>query len=166
MTGRHAFRIRVRRGVVTLAVLVAPVLLAAAAAYAGRPQASPSAPAASDEELAIVDALQATVVDWNRGNLDGFMALYDESTSFVTGAGVIGRDALRQRYATSFFTGSRPDQQLRFDELILRPLGRDHLLMISRYVLSGGGMPDRSGRFTLVWGRTPAGWRILHDHSS
>ena len=58
------------------------------------------------------------------------------------------------------------DQQVRFDQTTVRPLGADHALMTGRFTLSGGGQPDRSGWFSLVWKRTPSGWRILHDHSS
>ena len=42
----------------------------------------------------------------------------------------------------------------------------DAALATARFVLSGGGKPDQSGWFTLVWLRTPAGWRAVHDHSS
>ena len=35
-----------------------------------------------------------------------------------------------------------------------------------RVLLSGGGEAEKSGWFTLVWVRTPEGWRAVHDHSS
>ncbi len=34
------------------------------------------------------------------------------------------------------------------------------------FILSGGSEPEQSGWFTLVWVRTPAGWKAVHDHSS
>jgi ketosteroid isomerase-like protein len=42
----------------------------------------------------------------------------------------------------------------------------DHALITGRFTLSGGGKDEQTGRFTLIWMRTPAGWRIVHDHSS
>jgi ketosteroid isomerase-like protein len=71
-----------------------------------------------------------------------------------------------RRYREKYFAGGRPLQALRFDDLAVRPLGPDHALVTGRFLLSGGGLADQSGRFTLVWVRTPEGWRILHDHSS
>jgi ketosteroid isomerase-like protein len=47
----------------------------------------------------------------------------------------------------------------------VRPLGRDHALAVGRFVLSGGGLAERSGWFTLLWERAPGGWRVIHDHS-
>lgn len=129
--------------------------------------ATPSAllrrPEPSEE---LIRLLQATTVMWNRGDLDGFMAPYAASATYMTPGGLIGVDAMRARYLEKYFTGSTPDQQLRFDALEVRALGGDHALMTGRYTLAGGGKTEQTGRFTLVWTRTPAGWRILHDHSS
>ena len=118
------------------------------------------------EEAALMQAIQATAAAWNRGDVDGFMAPYAESATYMTPAGLIGVDALRARYLAKYFTGTKPDQQLRFDQLEVRALGTDHALMTGRFTLVGGGKPDQTGRFSLTWMRMPAGWRILHDHSS
>ena len=61
--------------------------------------------------------LQATTANWNQGDLDGFIAPYADATAFMTPAGPIGKDAMRARYQSRYFTGSRPDQQLRFEQL-------------------------------------------------
>jgi ketosteroid isomerase-like protein len=60
----------------------------------------------------------------------------------------------------------KPIQQLRFTELAVRPLAADAALATARWTLSGGGKPDQTGWFTLVLLRSPAGWRVVHDHSS
>jgi len=117
-----------------------------------------------DREL--VKALNATAEMWNRGDVDGFMAPYAASATYMTPAGLIGVDAMRARYLAKYFTGATPDQQLRFDQLEVRALGADHALMTGRFTLAGGSKPEQTGRFTLVWMRTPSGWRITHDHSS
>lgn len=111
-------------------------------------------------------ALTATADMWNRGDIDGFMAPYAATATYMTPDGLIAVDAMRARYLKKYFTGSRPDQQLRFDQLDVRPLGAGHALMTGRFTLAGGGKPQLTGRFTLVWLQTPDGWRILHDHSS
>jgi ketosteroid isomerase-like protein len=110
--------------------------------------------------------LLATTERWNAGDLDGFIAPYGEQTTFMTPGGLIDRDAMRSRYLSRYFTGTRPDQQLRFERLQVRPLGADHALMTGRFVLTGGGKAEQAGWFSLVWNRTPGGWRIIHDHSS
>ena len=143
-----------------LPALVAAGLLAAAplgpAARAGR----------GDDRAAIVRTLNDSAEDWNRGDLDRFVAPYATGSTFMTPAGPVGRPAVVQRYRDKYFAGGRPRQTLRFDELDVRSLGRDHALMTGRFLLAGGGLPDQSGRFTLIWVRQADGWRILHDHTS
>lgn len=115
---------------------------------------------------ALIAQLQATAVDWNRGDLDAFIAPYDASSTFMTKQGPIDRDAMRAHYKDVFFGANAKPRPLRFEHVSVRPLGEDHALMTGHFVLSGDGKPDQSGWFTLVWMRTPQGWRILHDHSS
>ncbi len=116
--------------------------------------------------------LQASARDWNRGDLDGFLASYQDSvaTTFVTSTGLIhGVGAIRDRYRAGYWKqGGLPPQLLRFDELVVRPLGPDHALVTGRYILTErtGGAAAGQGRFSLVLRRTPAGWKIVHDHSS
>ncbi|HEX9109155.1 MAG TPA: nuclear transport factor 2 family protein [Longimicrobiales bacterium] len=116
--------------------------------------------------------LQASAEDWNRGNLDGFLSTYLDSpeTTFMTGPGLIhGLDPIRQRYREHYFTaGALPPQLLRFDSLVVRPLGGDYALATGRYILTDRktGAPAGNGNFSLVLRRTTAGWKIIHDHSS
>jgi ketosteroid isomerase-like protein len=44
-------------------------------------------------------------------------------------------------------------------------LGASDALVTGQYILSGAGIPDRTGWFTTVWERRPQGWRMIHDHS-
>jgi uncharacterized protein (TIGR02246 family) len=144
------------------ATMLAMVLLMSLAAV------SASAPPIDNraDEAGLIRLLQSTAVAWNGGDLDAFVAPYADDATYMTATGPIGRDAIKARYASKYFTGGKPDQQVRFDQTTVRPLGADHALMTGRFTLSGGGQPDRSGWFSLVWKRTPSGWRILHDHSS
>jgi ketosteroid isomerase-like protein len=113
----------------------------------------------------VIQQLMATAVEWNRGSLEGFIAPYAEESTFMTPAGPIGRAAMVERYRQKYFATGRPLQTLRFEQVEARRLGVDHALMTGRFVLTGGGLAEQSGRFTLVWVRSREGWRILHDHS-
>jgi len=110
--------------------------------------------------------LVATTTDWNNGNLDGFVSLYDSSATYMTRDGLIGLDTLKAHYQKSYFKGKQPKQQLAFQELQVKPLGNTYALVTGKFVLTGAGQPEQSGRFSLVYHLTNAGWKILHDHSS
>jgi ketosteroid isomerase-like protein len=141
--------------------VIVGLAVAAAIVPLGGAQSSPASEVAS-----LPAALAATTDRWNAGDLEGFIAPYAAHTTFMTPAGPIDREAMRQRYLGRYFTGSRPDQQLRFEQLQVRPLDAGHALLTGRFVLTGGGKPEQSGWFTLIWARTADGWRIIHDHSS
>lgn len=107
---------------------------------------------------------------WNRGDLPAFASYYEDSpdTTFmgreVTRGGV---QAILQRYQKSYPT---PESRgtLTFSEIVVRPLAEGLVLVTGKFALKrtkeGGG--DAAGRYTLVIKRTPAGWKIIHDHSS
>jgi ketosteroid isomerase-like protein len=115
-------------------------------------------------------AMRESEAAWNRGDLPAFASYYDDSpeTTFigreVTRGGVQAiLDRYRRGYPTREAMGT-----LTFSELEVRPLAEGVALMTGRFALkrtaAGGG--DASGRFTLIWKRTPAGWKIIHDHTS
>ena len=115
-------------------------------------------------------AMRDSEAAWNRGDLPAFASYYDDSppTTFigreVTRGGVQAiLDRYRRGYPTRETMGT-----LTFSELEVRPLAEGVALMTGRFALkrtaAGGG--DASGRFTLIWKRTPAGWKIIHDHTS
>mgnify|MGYP002778360090 CR=1 FL=1 len=106
-------------------------------------------------------ALGASVAAWNRGDLDGHVAVYADTGTAGPPFGPGGRARARAGLA-AFFAGPRPN--LALDSLVLRPLGADYVLAAGRYRLAGAGAA-RAGWFTEVWARTAAGWRIVHDHS-
>ncbi len=110
--------------------------------------------------------LAASVDAWNRGDLDGHVAVYADSATLMSSGGPVrGRERARANFARYFAANGRPRQQLRLERVEVRPLGREHALATGRYVLSGGGVAEQTGWFSVVWARTPEGWRIIHDHS-
>ena len=106
--------------------------------------------------------------DWTCGDLAGFLSDYaPESTSnFVDGRRTQhGFDFIRENYAPRFAPGARRDS-LHFEEIEVRPLSATLALVTARFVLQRRGITTASGPFTLVMEQRPAGWKILHDHSS
>ena len=137
----------------------------AAGACAHAPVSRVAMPRAADR-AAIMALQQEIAAAWNRADLAGHVAAYADSAEFMAPGPVVGRDRIRESLEGSFWRDGRPVQDLRFENTNLRWLGHDHALMTGRFVLFGGGRDERSGWFTLVWERTPEGWRIVHDHSS
>jgi ketosteroid isomerase-like protein len=144
------------------ALSLGALLLTAACAGAPRPAAAP----ATDVAAEILPIEMETAAAWNRADLDAHVAAYADSAVFMAPGPVVGRERTRASLERSFWREGKPLQQLRYEEVSLRPLGRDHALMTGRFVLYGGGRADRSGWFSLVWARTAEGWKIIHDHSS
>lgn len=126
--------------------------------------------AASDwtaDEADIRRQLAASADAFNRADLPGHLAIYGPGVTFMTKDGPRpGVAPIEKAFRESYFRDGRAIQQLRFEELAIRPLGSDVALATARWTLSGGDKPDQSGWFTLVLQRGAAGWRAVHDHSS
>jgi ketosteroid isomerase-like protein len=119
------------------------------------------------DESAIRRALADSTAAFNRGDLKGHVAIYDESVQFMTKDGPRpGVAPIEKAFNEHYFRDGKAIQQLRFEQLAVRRLDDDAAIATARWVLSGGGQADQSGWFTVVFLRTPAGWRAVHDHSS
>jgi ketosteroid isomerase-like protein len=128
---------------------------------------SACAGAQTDDAAQMLAALQASEDAWNRGDLKGHLAIYGESVTAMTKNGPRpGIAPIEAAFAKAYFRDGKPKQQLRTEQVNVRPLGADAALVTGRFILSGGGEPEQSGWFTLVWQRTPSGWWVVHDHSS
>jgi len=111
--------------------------------------------------------MNAQVAAWNRGDIDGFMNGYARSgdTEFVSGDKItrgwqIVRDNYRRKYDSREKMGT-----LKFSEVKVTSLGSDAAIVIGRWQLVRKSDRPR-GVFSLLFRRTPAGWRIVHDHTS
>jgi ketosteroid isomerase-like protein len=124
---------------------------------------------AESAEQAIRHVLNDQVQAWNRGDIDVFMTGYDNSpeTTFIGKTVRHGyQDVLRgyhERYPTRENMGA-----LAFADLAVKPLGADYASVtgtfhLKRTVAAGG---DTSGVFSLLFRHTPAGWKIILDHTS
>ena len=138
--------------------------LALVAAAATPVCAQATAPSPEPEIRAL---LEESAAAWNRGDLDGHLADNADSIMFMTGRGpIIGKDKTAEALRRSFFRDGKPVQALRFEQVTVRPLGDRHALVVGRFILSGGGEPERAGWFSTVWERRAEGWQAIHDHSS
>ncbi len=115
----------------------------------------------------IQSLLDQSASAWNRGDLDGHLADNADSIEFMTRKGpIVGKAKTADALRRSFFKDGKPIQQLRFEQVTIRPLGDEHALVVGRFILDGGGEPEHSGWFSTIWERQAAGWRVIHDHSS
>jgi uncharacterized protein (TIGR02246 family) len=120
-----------------------------------------------DDKSAINAVLTMQQTAWNEGKVDVFLEGYWHSSelTFSGSSGVArGFDAVRERYKKSY-----PDRQamgkLEFSELEVRMLGADAAMVLGHWHLTRE-KGDVGGVFTLVFQRSPEGWRIIHDHTS
>jgi uncharacterized protein (TIGR02246 family) len=146
-------------------LLLCGLLTGASTASAAEPAPPPSDWSADEAQIEALS--QASADAWNQGDLKGHLAIYADDMTFMTGNGPRpGVAPLEKSFASKYFKDGKPKQTLRFDSRKIRRLGPNAALQTGRFTLTGGGEPDQSGWFTLVWVRTAAGWRVVHDHSS
>jgi uncharacterized protein (TIGR02246 family) len=147
----------------TLAGMMVLCGLLGACATGGARTGAPTA--ADDAEIRAV--LDSTAAGWNRGELAIYMAAYADTTTSMGAHGLErGLAPIEAGMRAGFWKTGRPLQNLHYEHVDVRFLGRDDALVTGQFVLTGGGRPDRTGFFTTVWARTRAGWRMIHDHSS
>lgn len=122
----------------------------------------------SETQQQLTAAMHESAAAWNRGDLDAFLAVYKDeaATAFMAPQITYGIPDIKARYARSYFRDGKPKAQLTYDDLKFRPLGEGHVLMTGRWHLADPDGKVQHGYYTLVWEKTTAGWRIIHDHSS
>lgn len=120
--------------------------------------------AKAEKDIAAV--LNITATGWNTGDLSKYLFAYvPEATEMLSTGPAGGVDVIEKTMKEGFWKTGRPLQQLRYENLVVRMLGKNNALVTGQYVLSGADKPDRKGWFTTVWTKTKAGWRMIHDHS-
>ena len=124
---------------------------------------------ADSSEQAIRRVLSDQAQAWNAGDIDAFMNTYENSpnTIFMGKAVRKGYEAVRRRYHEQYPTPEKMGR-LRFSDLSVTLLGTDYASVtgafhLTRTVSAGG---NASGVFSLLFRRTPAGWKIILDHTS
>lgn len=120
----------------------------------------------SKDEKAIRATLEMTAEGWNKGDLNQYLSAYvKEATEMLSTGPAGGVEAIEKTMREGFWKNGRPAQVLRYENLVVRMLGKKNALVTGQFILSGAGKPDRTGWFTTVWTKTKDGWRMIHDHS-
>ena len=143
--------------------LVAVVFLLAAIAAA--------APDNPGEDIKAANAIRAVIdaqaAAWNRGDIEGYMDGYDRSpnTEFVGGDSISrGWQTVLDNYKRKYDTRAKMGV-LTFSDLEITILSKDAALVLGRWRLKRAN-DEPHGTFSLLFRKTKAGWRIVHDHSS
>lgn len=126
---------------------------------------------AQESNTKISKAVQAVLFAqrdaWNRGDIAGYMDGYDRSskTVFISGDNVThGWQTVLEHYQTSYNSREKMGT-LSFTDLEITPMGADRAVAIGSWRLKRAN-DEPHGKFTLIFRRTKAGWRIVHDHTS
>jgi beta-aspartyl-peptidase (threonine type) len=154
----------------SLSSLLLLALLSGRAAPVPASQGRAAAPAAVAAEARTLLETQAAA--WNRGDLDGFCAVYAEDALFLTAFGLTkGRAEVlaryRARYPDAAARGTLSFEVLSVD--VLSPgagaKGPETLGLVARWRISHPNRPAAEGLTLLNLVRAPDGWRIVHDAS-
>ena len=125
------------------------------------------APGQTKDEAAVRAVLEAQAAAWNRGDIDGYMNGYDRSprTEFVGGDSITrGWQEVLDRYKKRYDTRDKMGA-LTFSDLEITLLGKDAAMVLGRWRLKRAS-DEPHGTFTLLFRKSKAGWRIVHDHTS
>ena len=131
---------------------------------------SPAACIAADAtaiQAGVRAVLDQQVKDWNAGDIARFMRGYDRSdkTRFASGGNVtLGWKAVLERYQRTY-SDKAAMGTLTFSDIDITVASEDTALAFGRWHLKRD-QDEPSGLFTLLFRKTPDGWRIVHDHTS
>jgi beta-aspartyl-peptidase (threonine type) len=122
-----------------------------------------------DETRAIRQMLDRQVDDWNKHDLDGFANGYWNSPNLVFQSGTSkteGWNGMRERYRKSYQGDGKEMGHLDFTSIEITMLGDDSAYARGQWKLTMADGKQPGGLFTLILRRFPAGWKIVHDHTS
>lgn len=125
-------------------------------------------PADRQAKQAIQKVLDDQEAAWNKGDLEGFMKGYWKSAklTFISGGDkTTGWQATLERYKKKYQGDGNEMGKLTCDQLEIELLSADAAVVRGRFTLVRS-KDKPSGRFTLIMRKLPAGWRIIHDHTS
>lgn len=152
-------------------ILLAGLQVLLALAIAGPVRAD----APESDAVAIQRVMEQQQAAWNRGDVDGFMHGYKNApdTTFVGSSVRKGYRAILDSYHKHYATKAQMGQ-LTFSNFDVRLLpgsngevryaivtGRFHLDRHER-----GEVAQDDGVFSLLWQKTPDGWKVILDHTS
>ncbi len=152
-------RTRLRAAALNL-VLLTPALL---------PAQLPNLHTATQQELDVVKVLLKQEASWNKGDIEGFAQGYKDSpdTLFITRLVSRGYSGLIAEYHQNYPTRAAMGT-LNFSELEVHRLDDNFAVCIGKYHLERGKKDggNAEGIFSLVFEKTPDGWKIVVDHTT
>ena len=123
-------------------------------------------PKMSKDEQQLRALLNGTAEGWNKGDLPQYLSVYTPDATEMRSTGPAGGvEKIEETMKNGFWKTGRPIQVLRYENVVVRMLGKEGALVTGQYILSGADRPDRTGWFTSVWKKTKDGWKMIHDHS-
>lgn len=122
---------------------------------------------AAHEESAIRAVMAAQVDAWNRGDLPGFMAGYAKSDTLRFASG--GNERRGWQTTLDAYVTGYPDRAamgtLVFDIRDVQLLSPPWALVFGEWRLQRAA-DEPWGLYTLLFRKTDAGWKVVHDHTS
>lgn len=115
----------------------------------------------------IVAVMDAQASAWNRGDVDGFMLGYWNSSEllFVSGDGVTrGWQPTLDRYKKNYNSREKMGA-LKFSDLEINVISKNAAVVLGSWSLTRAA-DNPKGKFTLIFRKFAEGWRIVHDHTS
>lgn len=121
----------------------------------------------SASEQAVREVLEDQKQAWNEGDIERFMQGYVKSDQlrFASEGTVLhGWSSTLERYQKKY-PGRAAMGKLDFTDLDVSVLAADAAFVFGRWKLEAKGK-TYGGLFTLLFRKTEAGWKIVHDHTS
>lgn len=115
----------------------------------------------------IQSVMNAQVLAWNAGDIEGFMQGYwkSEEMKFVSGDNVSrGWQAALDRYKKNYDSKAKMGV-LTFTDLQVNVLSKDAAVVLGSWSLARE-KDNPKGKFTLIFRKFKDGWKIVHDHTS
>ena len=119
------------------------------------------------KEKIILNSLKAQENEWNKGNIEGYMAYYwiSDSLKFIGKSGITyGWKNTLEHYKISY-----PDKKkmgmLTFSEIKFESLKRNIIMVTGRWELAREN-DNLNGYYSLLWKKTKGKWVIISDHTS
>jgi len=118
-------------------------------------------------QAAIEAVLRKQQTAWNQGDVDAFMEGYWNSPelTFAGSGGVTRGYALLLSHYQQSYPNRSTMGHLEFTGLEVHSLGESAALVLGQWHLTRQA-GDVGGVFSLVFQKFPAGWKIVHDHTS
>ncbi len=135
--------------------------------FLATPLVAQSAKEVSKIKTDVVAVMDEQAAAWNRGDVEAFMRGYWNSKDlvFVSGDGVTyGWQPTLDRYKKNYSSREKMGA-LKFSDLQIDVISKDAAVVLGSWALTRAN-DNPKGKFTLIFKRFGAGWRIVHDHTS